>query len=182
MRSCAAADSGWLVRLESDVSPEPSSAPTKPSDTTTTAPHTASTRPGRRVAYAASRLGPNRDPEAARSAGSFGGEIDIPAPDTCVGAARTARVRDADAGRELEPQDRPPFAGAKRVIDHTPVRQHGGLRLSVSAGVAIAVDRPRSISSPPRCRVAGQRDERAGHGARPAELQVPLRAGAGGLR
>src|SRR6476646_4935466 len=86
MRSCAAADSGWLVRLESDVSPEPSSVPTKPSDTTTTAPHTARTRPGRRVAYAASRLGPNRDPEAARSGGPFGEEIDIPAPDTCVRA------------------------------------------------------------------------------------------------
>ena len=33
MSSCAAADSGWLVRLESEVSAEPSSVPIRPSET-----------------------------------------------------------------------------------------------------------------------------------------------------
>src|SRR5215212_9524897 len=62
MRSWAAADSGWFVRLESEVRPEPSSVPVKPSDTSTTTPHTARTRPGRRVANSASRCGPSLEP------------------------------------------------------------------------------------------------------------------------
>src|SRR4051812_18213812 len=59
MRSCAATESGWLVRRESDVNAEPSSVPISPSDTTTIAPHAASIRPGRRMATSASRRGPN---------------------------------------------------------------------------------------------------------------------------
>ena len=82
MRSCAWSDSGWLVRLESEVRPEPSSVPIKPSDTSTTTPHTASTRPGRRVANSASRLGPSPNSEPRHgccgSSERFGEEIDIP--------------------------------------------------------------------------------------------------------
>ena len=75
MSSCAATESGWLVRLESDVNAEPSSVPIKPSDTTTIAPHRASIRPGRRVATSASRRGPNGIVNAAcqlLSLGMFG--------------------------------------------------------------------------------------------------------------
>ena len=61
MSFCAWSDSGWLVRLDSEVRPEPSSVPVRPSETTTTAPHTASTRPGLRVAISASRFGPQPD-------------------------------------------------------------------------------------------------------------------------
>jgi hypothetical protein len=86
---CAASDSGWFVRLDSEVRPEPSSVPAKPSDPTTTTPHTASTRPGRRVASSASRLGPNPDARLAGSVlgdeGRFGEEIDIPGSYTCLG-------------------------------------------------------------------------------------------------
>src|SRR4051794_27387507 len=61
MSSCAATESGWLVRLESDVNAEPRSVLISPSETTMIAPHTASTRPGRRVASSASPRGPNCD-------------------------------------------------------------------------------------------------------------------------
>ena len=46
MRPCAVADSGWLVRLESRVRPEPSSVPVKPSDTSTTTPPHGKDPPG----------------------------------------------------------------------------------------------------------------------------------------
>jgi hypothetical protein len=65
MSFCAWSDSGLLVRFWSDVSAEPSSAPIKPNDTSTTTPHVTSTRLGRRVAASASRPGPNRDLEPA---------------------------------------------------------------------------------------------------------------------
>src|SRR4051812_47667716 len=74
MSSCAATESGWLVRLESDVNAEPSSVPINPSDMTTIAPQRASMRAGRRVATSASRRGPNRDRE----------ELDIWTPVNCV--------------------------------------------------------------------------------------------------
>ena len=91
MRSCAASDSGWLVRLESEVSPEPSSVPIKPSDTSTTTPHTASTRPGRRVAN--SRKPPaartrTRNPQSRGSRERFGEEIDMPGSCLQEGADR----------------------------------------------------------------------------------------------
>ena len=66
MSCCARSDSGWLVKLESDVKPEPSSVPTSPIETSTTTPHTASTRFGRRVANSATRVGPEPDAEPGR--------------------------------------------------------------------------------------------------------------------
>src|SRR5689334_14417090 len=56
MSFCAWSDSGLLVRLWSEVSAPPRSAPMRPKETSTIAAQTASTRPGRRVAISARRV------------------------------------------------------------------------------------------------------------------------------
>ena len=68
IRSCAREDSGLLVSAASEVTAVGNDAPIRKIDTSSTTPHAASTRPGRRVASSARRLGPKPDPEPPSSA------------------------------------------------------------------------------------------------------------------
>ena len=124
MSCCARSDSGWLVRLESDVKPEPSSVPTSPIETSTTTPHTASTRLGRRVANSASRSAPTRTQKPGVRLGRddrFGEEIGMPAPNTCIGA-RTAEGRHAAPAR-VGAAETPAVGKAERQTDPTPAER-----------------------------------------------------------
>src|SRR3954452_5332599 len=106
MSCCARSDSGWLVNFESDVKPEPSSVPINPIETSTTTPHTARTRFGRRGANSASRRGPRPEPRRPdlRKEDRFSEEIDILAPDA---------LRWAYGPLEANKPRRPRVGGAK---------------------------------------------------------------------